>query len=84
MRQGANRVPARIECLLRPTWGLKREEQKVSIQTKVFGSLEDFLEWFDQVGDKVLITQTICTTNITVVYSDYAFDELSLSLPRLD
>lgn len=56
----------------------------MSIQTKVFGSLEDFLEWFDQVGDKVLITQTICTTNITVVYSDYAFDELSLSLPRLD
>ncbi len=56
----------------------------MSIQTKVFGSLEDFLEWFDKVGDKVLITQTICTTNITVVYSDYAFDELALSLPRLD
>ncbi len=56
----------------------------MSIQTKVFDSLEDFLEWFDQVGQKVLITQTICTTTITVLYSDYEFDEVSLSLRRLD
>lgn len=56
----------------------------MSIRTKVFESLEDFLEWFDQVADKVLITQTIYTTTITVVYSDYAFDKVSLALPRLD
>ncbi len=53
-------------------------------QTKVFESLEDFLTWFDKVGDKIMITLTICTTNITVIYSDYAFDEISLTLPNLD
>jgi hypothetical protein len=56
----------------------------VPIQTKVFDSLEDFLAWFEQVGNKILITQTIYTTRITVIYSDYAFDELTLSFPRLD
>ncbi len=54
------------------------------IQTKVFQSLEDFLAWFDKVGDKILITQTISTTTITVIYSDYALDEFSLTFPRLD
>lgn len=56
----------------------------MTIQTKVFESIEDFLAWFDKVGDKIVITQTICTTTITVIYSDYAFDELSFSFPRLD
>ncbi len=56
----------------------------MSILTKMFDSLEDFLTWYDQEGDKVLITQTICTTTITVLYSDYPFDEFSLAFPRLD
>ncbi len=54
------------------------------MHTKVFDTLEDFLEWFDQMGHQVMITQTICTTTITVVYSDYEFDEIVLSLRRLD
>ncbi len=58
--------------------------QNVAMHTKVFDTLDDFLEWFDQVGQKVMITQTICTTTITVVYSDYEFDEIILSMRKLD
>ncbi|MBI4786950.1 MAG: hypothetical protein HY782_07890 [Chloroflexi bacterium] len=50
----------------------------MKFQKKEFDSVKDFLQWFDQVREQVIIFRTFGAGSLIVVYAECEFRELNV------